>query len=310
MERQCELAGVSRVGFYRHLQVQAPAEEEVMVRERLQELAVASKRRLGYRPLTHALRREGHVVNHKRVLRLMREDNLLSLQARKYVFTTDSRHRWPVYPNLAPGLRVTGINQLWVADITFVRLRWNYIYLAVILDAYSRRVIGWELSESLDAGLAVRALKMALRERQWEPGRLVHHSDRGIQYAAGDYVALLEEREILISMSRKGNPYDNAKAERFMRTLKQEEVQGRAYDSIEEARRRIGEFLEETYNRQRLHSALQYLTPVEFEQRQMAVKVAGSVEGLENGETRFPPLPLSLEIPAGFPQLPQHEPET
>lgn len=309
MERQCALAGVSRAGFYRHLQGHAPAEEEVMVRERLQQLAAASKRRLGYRPLTHVLRREGHVVNHKRVLRLMREDNLLSLQARKYVFTTDSRHRWPVYPNLAPGLRVTGINQLWVADITFVRLRWNYIYLAVILDAHSRRVIGWALGESLDAGLAVRALKMALRERQWEPGRLVHHSDRGIQYASGDYVVLLEEREILISMSRKGNPYDNAKAERFMRTLKQEEVQGRSYESIEEARSRIGAFLEETYNQQRLHSALRYLTPAEFEQQQKAVEVAGSVVGLENGEARFPPLPLPLEIPAGFPQLPQHEPE-
>lgn len=310
MERQCELAGVSRAGFYRHLQGRDPAEEDVLVRERLQQLAVQSQRRLGYRRLTHSLRREGHVVNHKRVLRLMREDNLLSLQTRKYVFTTDSRHPWPVYPNLARGLLVTGINQLWVADITFVRLRWNYIYLAVVLDAYSRRVVGWELSESLDAGLAVRALEMALRERRWEPGRLVHHSDRGIQYAAGNYVALLEEREILISMSRKGNPYDNAKAERFMRTLKQEEVQGRAYESIEEARSRIGAFLQQTYNRQRLHSALQYQTPAEFEQQQMAVEVAGSVEGEENGKTRFPLLPLPLEIPAGFPQLPQRQPES
>jgi transposase InsO family protein len=254
------------------------------------------------------LRKEGFVVNHKRVLRLMREDNLLSLQMRKYVFTTDSRHPWPVYPNLVPGVRVCGINQLWIADITFVRLRWNYIYLAVVLDAYSRRVVGWELSESLDAELAVQALKMALRERQWLPGQLVHHSDRGIQYAAGNYVALLQEREILISMSRKGNPYDNAKAERFMRTLKQEEVQGRAYGSMKEARSRIGMFLEETYNKQRLHSALKYLTPAEFEQQERkAVEVDGSVEGVENEKAVSHALPLPLEIPLGFPQLPQPE---
>jgi transposase InsO family protein len=302
------LAGVSREGFYRHLRVDTPTEEEILVRERLQQLALAEKRRMGYRPLTHMLRKEGFVVNHKRVLRLMREDNLLSLQMRKYVFTTDSRHPWPVYPNLVPGVRVCGINQLWIADITFVRLRWNYIYLAVVLDAYSRRVVGWELSESLDAELAVQALKMALRERQWLPGQLVHHSDRGIQYAAGNYVALLQEREILISMSRKGNPYDNAKAERFMRTLKQEEVQGRAYGNMKEARSRIGMFLEETYNKQRLHSALKYLTPAEFEQQERkAVEVDGSVEGVENEKAVSHALPLPLEIPLGFPQLPQPE---
>ena len=182
---------------------------------------VASRRRMGIEQATETLRREGLVVNPKRIARLMREDNLLCLRRRKHVFpTTDSRHGWPVYPNLARELAVTGLNQLWVADITFVRLRWTYVYLAVILDAWSRRAIGWELGESLDASLTVRALEMALRERAWRPGVLVHHSDRGVQYAAGQYVKLLEEREILVSMSRKGNPYDNAKAERFMRTLK------------------------------------------------------------------------------------------
>jgi transposase InsO family protein len=157
-----------------------------------------------------------------------------------------------------------------VADITFVRLRWSYVYLAVILDAWSRRAIGWQLGESLDANLTVQALEMALRERAWRPGLLVHHSDRGVQYAAGQYVKLLQEREILISMSRKGNPYDNAKAERFMRTLKEEEVNGKQYRDLAEARAQIVEFLEQIYNRQRLHSALSYLTPAEFEEQEEA----------------------------------------
>jgi putative transposase len=259
---------------------------------------------MGYRPLTHLLRREGFAVNHKRVLRLMRQDNLLSLQTRKYVFTTNSRHRWPVYPNLARSLVLTGINQLWVSDITFVRLRWNYIYLAVVLDAYSRKIIGWELGESLDCGLAVNALTMALKQRKWRAGELVHHSDQGIQYAAGDYVTLLEQREILISMSRKGNPYDNAKAERFMRTLKQEEVQGRAYGTMEEARARISTFLEETYNEQRLHSALSYLTPVEFEHQLSAMEADGRVEGHGKRRRRFPPPPTALGNPVGISTAP------
>lgn len=272
MQKQCELAGVSRAGFYRHLREHAPDEAEILLRDRLQQLAVRQKRKVGYRVITHALRREGHAVNHKRVLRLMREDNLLCLRAKKYVFTTDSRHNWQIYPNLVPRLSVTAINQLWVSDITFVHMRSSFVFLAVVLDAYSRRIVGWELGQSLDAGLAIKALEMALEQRQWQPGQLVHHSDRGVQYAAGGYTKLLETREILISMSRKGNPYDNAKAERFMRTLKQEEVQGRAYASIEQARSEIGEFLEQTYNRQRLHSALSYLTPEEFEQQGTAVE--------------------------------------
>jgi transposase InsO family protein len=237
---------------------------------------------MGIEQVTETLRREGLVVNHKRVARLMREDNLLCLGRRKQVFpTTESRHDWPVYPNLARELAVTGLNQLWVADITFVRLRWSYVYLAVILDAWSRRAIGWQLGESLDASLTVQALEMALRERAWRPGVLVHHSDRGVQYAAGQYVKLLQEREILISMSRKGNPYDNAKAERFMRTLKEEEVNGKQYRDLAEARAQIAEFLEQIYNRQRLHSALRYLTPAEFEEQEEA----------EGGEPGPAPLP-------------------
>jgi len=284
--------------------------EDVLFRDRLQELVVASKHQIGYRPITHQLNREGFLVNHKRVLRMMREDSLLCLRKRSYVLTTDSRHTWPIFPNLVPSIRVNGLNQLWVADITFIRMRWNFVYLAVVLDAYSRRIIGWALSESLDSELSLNALRMALAQRQWRVGQLTHHSDRGVQYAAKEYTKLLEDGEILISMSRKGNPYDNAKAERFMRTLKEEEVQGRAYASLEDARGRIGEFLEETYNRQRLHSALAYLTPSEFEQKENAVEDERAMEGAENATPRFPPLPQLLEIPKGFPHLPQRDGET
>jgi transposase InsO family protein len=182
------------------------------------------------------------------------------------VFTTDSAHTLPIYPNLARHTKWTGLNQLWVADITFIRLRNEFIYLAVVLDAYSRRVIGWDLGRSLQAELAIRALQMALSQRSWKAEGLIHHSDRGVQYASTDYTGLLENNEIQISMSRRGNPYDNAFAERFMRTLKEEEVHGADYRDLEDARSRIGEFLEQVYNRQRLHSALRYLTPEEFEQ--------------------------------------------
>jgi putative transposase len=216
--------------------------------------------------LTETVRREGHLVNHKRVLRLMREDNLLSLKRKKYVFTTDSAHTLPIYPNLARHAKLTALNQLWVADITFIRLRNEFVYLAVVLDAYSRRVIGWDLGRTLQAELAIRALEMALSQRSWKAEGLIHHSDRGVQYASTDYTDLLEHNDIQISMSRRGNPYDNARAERFMRTLKEEEVNGTAYRDLSDARTRIGEFLEQEYNRKRLHSALGYLTPEEFEQ--------------------------------------------
>ena len=276
MERQCQLAEVSRAGFYRYLQQTAPEQADLLLRARLQELAVAHHRLRGYRMLTALLRREGLVVNHKRVLRLMREDNLLSLRRIKYVFTTDSRHNWPIYPNLARHVTLTGLNQLWVADITFIRLRSEFIYLAVVLDAYSRRVIGWELGRTLQAELAIRALQMALSERNWKAEELIHHSDQGVQYASSDYTQILDQAEILISMSRRGNPYDNARAERFMRTLKEEEVHGTEYRDLEDARGRIGEFLEQVYNRQRLHSALRYLTPEEFEQASQAKESDGA----------------------------------
>lgn len=301
MERQCQLAEVSRAGFYRYLQQTAPEQADLLLRARLQELAVAHHRLRGYRMLTALLRREGLVVNHKRVLRLMREDNLLSLRRIKYVFTTDSRHNWPIYPNLARHVTLTGLNQLWVADITFIRLRSEFIYLAVVLDAYSRRVIGWELGRTLQAELAIRALQMALSERNWKAEELIHHSDQGVQYASSDYTQILDQAEILVSMSRRGNPYDNARAERFMRTLKEEEVHGTEYRDLEDARGRIGEFLEQVYNRQRLHSALRYLTPEEFEQASQAKESDGADGSGGKPNAGLPPLPQALEIPPGFP---------
>jgi putative transposase len=301
VEQQCQLAEVSRAGYYRYLQQTAPEQADLLLRARLQELAVAHHRLRGYRMLTALLRREGQLVNHKRVLRLMREDNLLSLRRKKYVFTTDSAHTLPIYPNLARHVKLTGLNQLWVADITFIRLRNEFIYLAVVLDAYSRRVIGWDLARTLQAELAVRALEMALSQRSWKAEGLIHHTDRGVQYASTDYTDLLDQNEIQISMSRRGNPYDNARAERFMRTLKEEEVHGANYRDLEDARSRIGEFLDQVYNRQRLHSALRYLTPEEFEQASQARGSDGADGSGGKPKAGFPPLPQALEIPPGFP---------
>jgi transposase InsO family protein len=275
VERMCELSGVSRAGYYRHLQDHAPGEEETELRDAIQRL-VLDHRHDGYRRITALLRREGRLVNHKRVLRLMRDDNLLCVRRAAFVpTTTDSRHAWPVYPNLARQLRPTGANQLWVADITYVRLAEAFVYLAVVLDAWSRRVIGWALADHLRAELALEALDRALASRPVEPGLLVHHSDRGVQYACQAYIARLDAHAIQPSMSRVGCPYDNALAESFMKTLKTEEVNARAYRDLAEARQVIGRFLDEVYNRQRLHSALAYVAPVEFEHTVTAPGRAG-----------------------------------
>ena len=266
----CEAAHVSRASYYRFVG-RVAADPDMELRSMVQKIAL-SRPSYGYRRVQAELQRRGHQVNHKRVRRLMREDNLLCLRRRSFVRTTDSRHGFTVYPNLAKEMVLSDINQLWVADITYIRLRSEFVYLAVILDAYSRRVIGWELSNSLAAELALGALRQALKGRRFGPG-LVHHSDRGVQYAAGDYTELLHENGIQISMSRRGNPYDNAQAESFMKTLKYEEVYRSDYHDQRDVRSGVGRFLETVYNEKRLHSALSYVPPAEFERKLRKAKV-------------------------------------
>jgi putative transposase len=274
VHRLCALAGVSRAGYYRHWQASAPRQEETGVRDMIQRLAL-EYRHYGYRRIAAQMRREGFSANHKRVLRLMREDNLLCLRTRPFVpITTDSRHGWRVVANLARGMVPTGLDQLWVADITYIHLQEEFAFLAIVLDTFSRRVIGWALDRHLQASLATAALRMALTARRPPPGSLIHHSDRGVQYACNDYTDLLEVHDIQPSMSRIGNPYDNAKAESFMKTLKQEEVDGRTYRDADQARTAIGAFIEDVYNHQRLHSALGYRPPAEFEANLPSFEVA------------------------------------
>ena len=259
----CEVAGFSRAGYYRFQNPEKPAPEDMQLREDMQKIAVEWPC-YGSRRMARELRELGWDINRKRVQRLMREDNLLCVAKRKFVVTTDSGHEWKVYPNLAASMLLTDVDQLWIADITYIRLEEEFVYLAVILDAYSRRVIGWHLGEGLDNSLTLTALRMALGARTVRPG-LVHHSDRGVQYASGAYTGLLEENGIAVSMSRKGNPWDNAACESFMKTLKYEEVYRTEYRNLADARARMGEFLEKVYNEKRLHSALDYRSPVRFE---------------------------------------------
>jgi putative transposase len=266
VSQMCGTVGVSRAGFYRYRNGEdTPGRRDIALRDAIQKIALEWPS-YGSRRITAELQHRGWEVNRKRVQRLMREDNLLCLRKRKFLVTTDSRHELAVYPNLAPSLILTGVDQLWVADITYIRLEEEFVYLAVILDAYSRRVIGWNLDRTLEDSLTLTALRMALQQRQAQPG-LVHHSDRGVQYASGDYTKLLLDQKVRISMSRKGNPYDNAQCESFMKTLKYEEVYRTEYRDLVDARSRIREFIEEIYNAKRLHSALEYLSPVEFERR-------------------------------------------
>jgi putative transposase len=277
IERMVELGRVSRRSFYRFDPApQEDAERDMELRDAIQRIALEMPS-YGRPRITAELRRRGWHVNHKRVYRILREDNLLCVRRRKFVLTTDSGHGLKVYPNLAGKMALTGVDQLWVADITYIRLREEFVFLAVVLDAYSRRVIGWALAETLDAELALSALRMALARRN-VTSELVHHSDRGVQYAGGEYTQLLQHHGIQISMSRKGNPWDNAACESFMKTLKYEEVYRSEYRNLSEACASISVFREKVYNQRRLHARLGYQPPAEFEQALLAQKQAGEVQ--------------------------------
>jgi putative transposase len=270
VQAMCASASVGRAGFYRHCSRPEVSDEDMELRDAIQKVALESPA-YGRRRITAELKRLGWQVNHKRVHRLMREDNLLCLRRRKFVATTDSNHNLPVYPNLAGEMELTGTNQLWVADITYIRLEAEFVYLAVVLDAFSRRVIGWSLDRTMEVSLPLAALRMAL-DRRCPPTGLVHHSDRGSVYASGAYTRLLKERGADISMSRRGNPYDNAACESFMKTIKYEEVYRQEYRDLADAKRSIARFLEQVYNDKRLHSALGYRPPAEFERDQLAAE--------------------------------------
>jgi transposase InsO family protein len=308
----CRLAGVSRAGFYRFLAERHPQQEEMELRSAIHEVALQHRRRYGYRRVTAELRRRGMAVNHKRVARLMREDNLLAITPRAFVATTQSDHQLEVYLNLARRMKLSGTSQLWVADITYIRLQGEFVYLAVVLDAFSRRVVGWELGRTLAARLAVMALERAVAERKPDPG-LVHHSDRGVQYASAEYIGALSRYQMLPSMSRPANPYDNASCESFIKTLKQEQIYAHKYRDTADLRAHIEQFIDQYHNRQRLHSALGYRTPEEFETASPAEAAAHGPQvsffrheeiyrGKRNGEPVPPDSPAHPidESPAGY----------
>jgi putative transposase len=270
VQRLCRLAGLPRATYYRHLAGCSGDAAECELRDLIQRICL-KHRFYGYRRVTAVLRRQGTVVNAKKVQRLMREDNLLA--QRKAPFhkpPADRSSAFIIVPNLVRGLVPSAPDQIWVADITYVHLARAFAYLAVILDAFSRKAVGWAFENTLDASLAIAALETALDARKPQPGSLIHHSDRGIQYACSDYTDVLAAHDITASMSRIGNPYDNAKAERFMRTLKTEQVDGTLYRDLRQARADIGPFIEQVYNARRLHTALGYRTPVQFEARHRA----------------------------------------
>jgi len=271
----CFLSGVSRAGYYRLLQERAPDEEELEVRAAIQEVVLGHRRRYGIRRVTQELCRRGMKVNHKRVERIMRQDNLLAIRYRKHILTTDSRHKYPVYVNLAARMTVTGVNQIWVADITYIRLRREFVYLAVVIDRYSRKGIGWCLESTLAARIAVTALERAVAERR-PPSGVVIHSDQGVQFASEEFRQVVEANQMVPSMSRPANPYDNATCESFMKTLKQEEIYCNQYRDMEDLSAHLEEFIDNYYNRQRLHSALGYRTPEEFERDVPVASAAGS----------------------------------
>ncbi len=262
----CELTAVSRAGFYRDWEQKAPSEAEMALRDAVQRFALAH-RDYGYRRITPLVQRAGFVVGEEKVRRILKTDNLLAVRRRKFVVTTDSNHRFRVHPNLAESMELRAVNQLWVADITYIRLRQEFVFLAVVLDAFSRKVIGWDLGRTLETKLPLAALEAAIASRNPQPG-LVHHSDCGTQYASNEYVKRLEGCGAHLSMSRPAHPWENGKCESFIKTLKREEIDARRYASFTELRQHVEEFIEQIYNKVRLHSALGYHSPEEFERSQ------------------------------------------
>jgi putative transposase len=268
----CELAGVSRASFYRDWEQKAPSEAETALRDAIQRMALAHRDH-GYRRITPLIQRAGFVVGAEKVRRILRNDNLMAVRRRKFVVTSDSHHRFRIHPNLAESMELTTVNQLWVADITYIRLRREFVFLAVVLDAFSRKAIGWELGRTLETKLPLAALEAAIASRQPQPG-LVHHSDRGTQYASNEYVRRLETYGAHLSMSRPARPWENGKCESFIKTLKREEIDARRYASFAELKQHVEEFIEQIYNKVRLHSALGYHSPEEFERLQNTVAPA------------------------------------
>ena len=268
IERLCEISRVPRASYYRHWRRVEPEEADVELRDRIQRICVTN-RFYGYRRVRAKLSQQCLTVNHKKIRRLMREDNLLAIRERKWISTTESNHLLAVFPNLAGMVELDGPNQLWVADLTYIRLRSEFVYLAVVLDAWSRRVVGWALGRSLTAALPKEALLAAIAQRKPDPG-LIHHSDRGVQYASLEYVSELARHQIVGSMSRRAYPWDNARCESFLKTLKQEQIDCQRYRTLEELRCQLEEFIEQYYNLQRLHSALSYRSPAEFEANRVA----------------------------------------
>ena len=270
VSRAAELLDVSRSGFYKWFQrsliVDNDQNSEIQIREQIQNIVIEFPG-YGYRRVTIELQNRGYSVKEKIVRKFMKEDNLLCVKKRFKLRTTDSNHGEKIYPNLARDLKITGINQLWVADITYIQLSKEFVYLAVIIDVFSRRCIGWELSRHIDTELTLDALRKAFKTRKGDDLKgLIHHSDQGVQYASKEYVDCLKRHGIQISMSRTGNPYDNAFAESFIKSLKCEEVYLNEYGTFNDALANIDRFIEEVYNSKRLHSSIGYKSPINFEE--------------------------------------------